>query len=173
MIIAKDMMVNDGIRARELRVIDSEGEQIGVKTTAEALKLAEAANLDLVVVSPNAKPPVARIMDHGKYRFEQQKREREVRKNQKVVNVKEVRLSPSIDDHDFQTKIRNARKFLEKGDKVKASIRFKGRAITHKEIGQKVLDRLAEETADIATVEQKAKMDGRSMFLVLVPKGDK
>ena len=163
------MMVNDGIRARELRLIDQDGEQLGVKTKAEALSLAEKANLDVVLVAPNANPPVARIMDYG----EQQKKEREARKKQKVINVKEVRLSPTIDVHDFDTKLRNARKFLEKGDKVKASIRFKGRAITHKEIGQKVLDRLAEETADIATVEQKAKMDGRSMFLVLAPKGDK
>ena len=150
MTIAKDMMVNDGIRARELRLIDQNGEQLGVKSKAEALQIAERANLDVVLVAPNAKPPVARIMDYGKYRFEQQKKDREARK-----------------------KLRNARKFLEKGDKVKASIRFKGRAITHKEIGQKVLDRLAEETADLATVEQKPKMDGRSMFLVLAPKNDK
>ncbi|MGO4961032.1 translation initiation factor IF-3 [Jeotgalibaca porci] len=173
MTIAKDMMVNDGIRARELRVIGSDGEQIGVKTKAEALQLAEAANLDLVVVSPNAKPPVARIMDHGKYRFDQQKREREARKNQKVVNIKEVRLSPSIDENDFQTKMRNARKFLEKGDKVKASIRFRGRAITHKEIGQKVLDRLASELSDVSSVESKPRMDGRSMFLMLAPTQEK
>lgn len=172
MTIAKDMMVNDGIRARELRLIGSDGEQLGVKTKAEALKIAEQANLDLVLVAPSAKPPVARIMDYGKYRFEQQKKDREARKKQKVINVKEVRLSPTIDVNDFNTKLRNARKFLEKGDKVKASIRFKGRAITHKEIGQKVLDRLAEETVDIATVEQKAKMDGRSMFLTLAPKND-
>jgi translation initiation factor IF-3 len=112
-------------------------------------------------------------MDYGKFRFEQQKKEREARKKQKVINVKEVRLSPTIDLNDFNTKLRNARKFLEKGDKVKASIRFKGRAITHKEIGQKVLDRLAEETKDIASVEQQAKMDGRSMFLVLAPKNEK
>lgn len=170
MTIARDMMVNDGIRARELRLIAADGEQLGVKTKAEALNIAEAANLDLVLVAPTAKPPVARIMDYGKYRFEQQKKEREARKNQKVISVKEVRLSPTIDVNDFNTKLRNARKFLEKGDKVKASIRFKGRAITHKEIGQKVLDRLAEETSDIANVEQKAKMDGRSMFLVLAPK---
>ena len=173
MTIAKDMMVNAGIRARELRLIDEDGEQRGGKTKAEALSLAEKANLDVVLVAPNANPPVARIMDYGKHRFDLQKRERDARKKQKVINVKEVRLSPTIDVHDFDTKLRNARKFLEKGDKVKASIRFKGRAITHKEIGQKVLDRLAEETADIATVEQKAKMDGRSMFLVLAPKGDK
>ena len=173
MTIAKDMMVNDGIRARELRVIGSDGEQIGVKTKAEALELAEASNLDLVVVSPNAKPPVARIMDHGKHRFDQQKREREARKNQKVLNIKEVRLSPSIDENDFQTKMRNARKFLEKGDKVKASIRFRGRAITHKEIGQKVLDRLASELTDVSTVESKPRMDGRSMFLMLAPTQEK
>lgn len=172
MTIAKDMMVNDGIRARELRLIGSDGEQLGVKSKAEALNIAEQANLDLVLVAPGAKPPVARIMDYGKYRFEQQKKDREARKKQKVINVKEVRLSPTIDLNDFNTKLRNARKFLEKGDKVKASIRFKGRAITHKEIGQKVLNRLAEETSDIATVEQKAKMDGRSMFLTLAPKND-
>ena len=173
MTIAKDMMVNDGIRARELRLIDQNGEQLGVKSKAEALQIAERANLDVVLVAPNAKPPVARIMDYGKFRFEQQKKDREARKKQKLINIKEVRLSPTIDVNDFNTKLRNARKFLEKGDKVKASIRFKGRAITHKEIGQKVLDRLAEETADLATVEQKPKMDGRSMFLVLAPKNDK
>ncbi|WP_159723328.1 translation initiation factor IF-3 [Enterococcus sp. CSURQ0835] len=173
MTIAKDMMVNDGIRAREVRLIGQDGEQLGVKSKVEALQIAEKANLDVVLVAPGAKPPVARIMDYGKYRFEQQKKEREARKKQKVINVKEVRLSPTIDVNDFNTKLRNARKFLEKGDKVKASIRFKGRAITHKDIGQKVLTRLAAETDDIATVEQKAKMDGRSMFLVLAPKEKK
>ena len=167
------MMVNDGIRARELRIIGSDGEQLGVKSKSDALQIAEAANLDLVLVSPNANPPVARIMDYGKFRFDQQKREREARKNQKAVSLKEVRLSPSIDENDFQTKLRNARKFLEKGDKVKASIRFKGRAITHKEIGQRVLDRLASELTDIATIESHPKMDGRSMFLMLAPKADK
>ena len=166
-------MVNDGIRARELRIIGSDGEQLGVKSKSDALQIAEAANLDLVLVSPNANPPVARIMDYGKFRFDQQKREREARKNQKVVSLKEVRLSPSIDENDFQTKLQNARKFLEKGDKVKASIRFKGRAITHKEIGQRVLDRLASELTDVATIESHPKMDGRSMFLMLAPKADK
>ncbi|CZQ91672.1 initiation factor 3 signature [Trichococcus palustris] len=164
------MMVNDGIRARELRIIGSDGEQLGVKSKSDALQIAEAANLDLVLVSPNANPPVARIMDYGKFRFDQQKREREARKNQKVVSIKEVRLSPSIDENDFQTKLRNARKFLEKGDKVKASIRFKGRAITHKEIGQRVLDRLSSELTDVSTIESHPKMDGRSMFLMLAPK---
>ena len=116
MTIAKDMMVNDGIRARELRLIDQNGEQLGVKSKAEALQIAERANLDVVLVAPNAKPPVARIMDYGKFRFEQQKKDREARKKQKVINIKEVRLSPTIDVNDFNTKLRNARKFLEKGD---------------------------------------------------------
>lgn len=166
-------MVNDGIRAREVMLIAADGEKLGVKSKFDALKIAEDANLDLVLMAPNAKPPVAKLMDYGKFRFEQQKKEREQRKNQKVVSVKEVRLSPTIDQNDFNTKLRNARKFLEKGDKVKASIRFKGRAITHKEIGQKVLTRLADELEDIAVVEQRAKMDGRSMFLQLAPKTDK
>ncbi|WP_146924304.1 translation initiation factor IF-3 [Alkalibacterium kapii] len=167
------MIVNDRIRAKEVRLIGKDGEQIGVISRNKALKLAEDSSLDLVLVSPNAKPPVARIMDYGKYRYEQQKKEREARKNQKVINVKEIRLSPTIDDHDFNTKLRNARKFLEKGDKVKVSIRFRGRAITHKEIGRDVLERMAEETSDVSQVESKAKMDGRSMFLMLAPKSEK
>ena len=166
-------MVNEGIRARELRLIADDGSQLGVKSKQEALKLAEHANLDLVLVAPKAKPPVAKIMDYGKYRFELQKKQREARKKQKVINVKEVRLSPTIDTNDFNTKVKNARKFLTKGDKVKVSIRFKGRAITHKEIGREVLDRFAAETDDVATVESKAKMDGRSMFLMLAPKAEK
>ena len=166
-------MVNEGIRARELRLIADDGSQLGVKSKQEALKLAEQANLDLVLVAPKAKPPVAKIMDYGKYRFELQKKQREARKKQKVINVKEVRLSPTIDTNDFNTKVKNARKFLTKGDKVKVSIRFKGRAITHKEIGREVLDRFAAETDDVATVESKAKMDGRSMFLMLAPKAKK
>lgn len=171
--ISKDMYVNEGIRARELRVIDHNGDQLGVKSRNEALEIAARANLDLVLVAPQAKPPVARIMDYGKFKFEQQKKDREIRKNQKVINMKEVRLSPTIDEHDFQTKLRNAIKFLEKGDKVKCSLRFKGRAITHKEIGQRVLDRFAEACAEVSTVEQKPKMEGRSMFLVLQPKNEK
>ncbi|WP_191982106.1 translation initiation factor IF-3 [Lentilactobacillus curieae] len=170
MTIAKDMMVNDGIRAREVRLIGANGDQLGVKSKDEALKLAEDAELDLVLVAPKAKPPVAKILDYGKYRFELQKKERESRKKQKVISVKEVRLSPTIDVNDFNTKLKNAKKFLAKGEKVRVSIRFKGRAITHKDIGREVLDRMAKETADVANVEQKAKMDGRSMFLVLAPK---
>ena len=170
MTIAKDMMVNDGIRARELRLIGSDGEQLGVKTKAEALNIAEQANLDLVLVAPGAKPPVARIMDYGKYRFELQKKDKETRKNQKVIQMKEVRLSPTIEENDFQTKFRNAKKFLENGNKVKASIRFRGRAITHSEIGRRVLERLATELSEFGVIEQRPKMEGRSMFLVLAPK---
>lgn len=167
------MFVNENIRARELRVIDSEGEQLGVLSKDEALDKAEQVELDLVLVSPNAKPPVARIMDYGKYRYEQQRKEREQRQNQKQVSLKEVRLSPTIEKNDFDTKLRQARKFLEKGDKVKASIRFRGRAITHKEIGREVLERFAEELKDVAEVEQRPKMEGRSMFLQMAPTADK
>jgi translation initiation factor IF-3 len=167
------MLLNDGIRAREVRLIDQNGEQLGIKSKIEALEIATRVNLDLVLVAPNAKPPVARVMDYGKFKFEQQKKEKEARKNQKIITTKEVRLSPSIDEHDFNTKLRNAIKFLEKGDKVKASIRFKGRAITHKEIGQRVLVRFSEACKEIATVESYPKMDGRSMFMVLAPKIDK
>ena len=166
-------MVNDGIRAREVRLISSNGDQLGVKSKREALQIAEQENLDLVLVAPKAKPPVAKVMDYGKYRFELQKKQREARKKQKTVNVKEVRLSPTIDTNDFNTKMKNARKFLAKGDKVKVSIRFRGRAITHKDIGREVLSRFAEETKDVASVESKAKMDGRSMFLMLEPKTEK
>ncbi|WGD74540.2 translation initiation factor IF-3 [Bacillus subtilis] len=171
--ISKDQLVNEGIRAREVRLIGQNGDQLGIKSRQEALEIAGRANLDLVLVAANAKPPVCRIMDYGKFRFEQQKKEKEARKNQKIINLKEVRLSPTIDEHDFNTKLRNAIKFLEKGDKVKASIRFKGRAITHKEIGQRVLDRFSEACAEVATVETKPKMDSRSMFLMLAPKNEK
>ena len=167
------MNVNESIRAREVRLIDANGDQLGVKSRQEALEIAQKRNLDLVLVAPGAKPPVCRIMDYGKYRFEQQKKEKEARKKQKVVNVKEVRLSPGIEEHDFNTKLRNARKFLTKGDKVKVSIRFRGRAITHKDLGRKVLDRMAEECKDISSIEQRPKMEGRSMFLMLGPVAEK
>ncbi|HLR62669.1 MAG TPA: translation initiation factor IF-3 [Lentibacillus sp.] len=163
------MNVNEKIRAREVRLIDSNGDQLGVKSRNEALDIAQKRELDLVLVAPNAKPPVCRIMNYGKYRYEQQKKEKEARKKQKVINVKEVRFTPGIGEHDFNTKLKNARKFLSKGDKVKASVRFRGRAITHKDLGREVLDRLAEETKDVATVESKAKMEGRNMFMMLAP----
>ncbi|AVQ99590.1 translation initiation factor IF-3 [Oceanobacillus iheyensis] len=173
MAISKDMNVNEKIRAREVRLIDSNGDQLGVKSRQEALEIAQTRNLDLVLVAPNAKPPVCRIMDYGKFRFEQQKKEKEARKKQKIINVKEVRFTPGIGDHDFETKLKNARKFLEKGDKVKAAVRFRGRAITHKELGREVLDRFAEEVKDIATVETKPKMEGRNMFMMIAPVNEK
>ncbi|AMV61353.1 Translation initiation factor 3 [Pediococcus damnosus] len=167
------MMVNNGIRAREVRLIGDDGTQLGVKSKQEALDLADRAELDLVLVSPKAKPPVAKIMDYGKYRFELQKKQREARKRQKTISIKEVRLSPTIDTNDFNTKLKNAKKFLAKGDKVRVSIRFKGRAITHKEIGREVLNRMAKAASDVATIEQYPKMDGRSMFLMLAPISEK
>ncbi|MFD1392748.1 translation initiation factor IF-3 [Lacticaseibacillus jixianensis] len=172
MAIARDMMVNDGIRSREVRLIDQNGEQLGVKSTREAMELAATANLDLVLVSPTAKPPVARIMDFGKFRFELQKKQREARKKQKTISIKEIRLSPTIGEADFNTRLKNARKFLEKGDKVKVSVRFRGRAITHKDLGRKVLEQMADVVKDIANVEVRPKMDGRFMFLMLAPKPD-
>ena len=173
MTIAKDMMVNDGIRAREVRLIGQDGEQLGVKSKVEALKIAEQANLDVVLVAPGAKPPVARIMDYGKFRFELQKKERDARKKQKTVTIKEIRLSPTIGEADFNTRLKNATKFLEKGDKVKVSVRFRGRAITHKDLGRKVLEQMADAVKEIAAVETHPKMDGRSMFLMLAPRAEK
>ena len=134
--------------------------------------MAQDQGLDLVEISPNAVPPVCKIMDYGKYRYELQKKEKEQRKNQKVVNVKEIRLSPTIDDHDFDTKLRQARGFIEDEDKVKVSIRFRGRAITHKDLGRDVLDRFAEGMNDIADIQSRAKMEGRSMFMMLAPKSN-
>ncbi|MBC6342883.1 MULTISPECIES: translation initiation factor IF-3 [Lactobacillus] len=168
------MILNDQIRAREVRLINEDGEQVGVVTKTEALRQASVANLDLVLISPNAKPPVARIMDYGKYRFQQQKKVKESRKKSKTVSVKEIRLSPTIEGNDFNTKLKHARKFITKeGAKVRVSIRFRGRAITHKELGREVLEKMAEATSDIATVISKPKMEGRSMFLMLAPKSDK
>ncbi|WP_124219071.1 translation initiation factor IF-3 [Aquisalibacillus elongatus] len=167
------MNVNEGIRAKEVRLIDANGEQLGIKSRQEALDIADRVNLDLVLVAPNAKPPVCRIMDYGKYRFEQQKKEKEQRKNQKIINIKEVRLTPTIEEHDFNTKLRNAHKFLKKGDKVKVSVRFRGRAITHKELGQEVLERFADQCQEHATIETKPKMEGRNMFMMLAPKAEK
>lgn len=154
-------------------MVGADGEQIGILPLREALQMAQEANLDLVAVAPTAKPPVCRIMDYGKYRYEQSKKEKEARKNQKVISIKEVRLSPTIEEHDFQTKLRHVQKFLEQGDKVKLTIRFRGRAITHSDIGKNVLERVAEQVKDICIVERAPKMEGRSMLMILAPKADK
>jgi len=162
-------LINQAIRAKEVRLIDNEGNQIGVVSREEALDKATQANLDLVCISPNATPPVCRIMDYGKYRYEQQRKQREAKKNQKVLVTKEIRLSPTIDSHDFETKAKHAEKFLSKGDKVKVSIRFRARAITHSNIGKDVLDRFAERVSESGTVEARAKLEGRSMHMLLAP----
>ncbi|GCL72294.1 MULTISPECIES: translation initiation factor IF-3 [Paenibacillus] len=163
-------MINDEIRAREVRLIGADGEQLGIKPIREALQIAMDQNLDLVNVAPTAKPPVCRIMDYGKYRYEMQKKEKEARKNQKIVELKEIRLSATIDEHDFQTKLRNVSKFLNDGDKVKLSVRFRGREIAHAEIGQRVLERMAAEVEDLCVVERRPKLEGRSMIMILSPK---
>lgn len=168
--ISKDHMINDEIRVKEVRLIGADGEQLGITPIREAMQIAQDANLDLVNVAPTAKPPVCRIMDYGKFRYETQKKEKEARKNQKIVDIKEIRLSATIDEHDFQTKLRNAVKFLGEGDKVKASVRFRGREIAHSEIGRRVLERLASETAEISSLERAPKLEGRSMIMILTPK---
>jgi translation initiation factor IF-3 len=163
-------MINEEIRAKEVRLIGSEGDQLGIKPFREAMQIAQDAGLDLVNVAPTAKPPVCRIMDYGKFRYESQKKEKEARKNQKIVELKEIRLSATIDEHDFQTKLRNVVKFLNEGDKVKLTVRFRGREIAHASIGQKVLERMAAEVDEISVVERKAKLEGRSMILIIAPK---
>ncbi|WP_128896158.1 translation initiation factor IF-3 [Longirhabdus pacifica] len=169
-IISKDHFVNENIRAREVRLIGVDGEQVGIKSTREALQMAADAGLDLVAVAPNAKPPVCRIMDYGKYRYEMQKKEKEARKNQKIVELKEVRFSATIEEHDYKTKLRKVEKFLKNEDKVKCSVRFRGREITHADIGRKVLERVAKEVEEYAVVERRPKLEGRSMIMILAPK---
>lgn len=164
--------INDDIRAREVRLVGPESEQLGIKPLREALQMAAEMNLDLVNVAPTAKPPVCRIMDYGKFRYEQQKKEKEARKNQKVVDVKEVWFRANIEEHDYQVKYRNVVKFLKEGDKVKASVRFRGREITHADIGQRILNRLASEVAEICNVERAPKLEGRSMIMILAPKSN-
>ncbi len=168
--ISREHLINEEIRAKEVRVVGAEGEQLGIMGFREALQMAADANLDLVNVAPTAKPPVCRLMDYGKFRYELQKKEKEARKNQKIVELKEVRLSATIDEHDFQTKLRNVVKFLNDGDKVKLTIRFRGRQITHTEIGQRVMERLAVQVEEISLVERKPKLEGRSMIMILAPK---
>ena len=163
-------MINEQIRDREVRVVSESGEQLGIMSAREAMKLAQEAELDLVKIAPTAKPPVCKIIDYGKYRYEQARKEKEAKKKQKTIEVKEVRLSPNIDSNDLNTKIASARKFIEKGNKVKASIRFKGREITHPELARDVLDRFCEKVSDVADIEYKPKIEGRVMHVGLMPK---
>ena len=169
----KELQINEQIRDAEVRVIGADGEQIGIMSAAEAQQLADDKDLDLVKISPNAKPPVCRIMDYGKYRFEQSKREKEARKNQHIVETKEVRLGLNIDVADFNTKQRQAEKFLQSGHKVKVSIRFRGREMGHPELGKSIMTRFADACAEVATVEKDAKLEGRNMLMFLAPKTNK
>ena len=152
-----------------MRLIDEQGTQLGVMPTAEALRIAREREIDLVEVAPNADPPVCRLMDYGKYLYERSKREREARKAQKQTEVKEIRLRPKTGEHDIAYKIRDARRFLKKGAKVKVRIRFRGREITHPEVAKELLDRIAEELSDVAVVEQPGRMEGRTMLMILAP----
>lgn len=162
--------VNEQIRDREIRVIGEDGEQLGIMSAKDAIKLAEERELDLVKISPNAIPPVCKIMNFGKFKFEQAKRDKEAKKNQKVTTVKEIRLSATIDTHDIEVKAKNAAKFLTSGDKVKVSIRFKGRQLSHKEIGNTVMDSFFKLVEDVGTIEKPARIDGKSMIMIVAPK---
>jgi len=165
-------MINEEIRDPEVRLIDENGDQLGIVDIRTAQKMADDKELDLVKIAPNSKPPVCKFMDYGKYRFEMSKREKEQRKNQKIIELKEIRLSATIDVRDMEIKAKNCLKFLADGNKVKVSIRFRGRQITHNEIGRDVMDRFFEMVAESAIKERMPKMEGRSMFMILAPKSD-
>lgn len=165
--------MNERIRIREVRLIDENGEQLGVIPTVDALQTAREKGLDLVEVAPNANPPVARLMDYGKFRYEESRKEREARKKQKQAQVKEIRFTPNIDDHDLETKVRHARKFLTNGDKVKVSVRFRGRQNLHRDLGRDLLLRVIDLLEDIAVVDQMPKSEGRDMSMMVSPDPEK
>lgn len=163
-------MINEQVRDKEVRLIGENGEQLGIMSAKEAYKLAQEAELDLVKIAPNAKPPVCKIVDYGKYRYELARKEKEAKKKQKVIDIKEVRLSPNIEENDINTKVNSARKFLEKGDKVKVTLRFRGREMAHMASSKHILDDFAKMLEDVAVVEKPAKVEGRSMTMVLAQK---
>ena len=165
-----DLMINEQIRDKEIRLIGEDGEQLGIMPTREALKMAQDAELDLVKIAPTAKPPVCKIVDYGKYKYEQMRREKEARKKQKTVELKEVRLSPNIETNDLNTKINAAKKFIAKGDKVKVTLRFRGREMAHMQNSKHILDDFAEALAEVAVVEKAPKLEGRSLSMVLAEK---
>ena len=170
---ADEALVNDAIRCKEMLVITDKGEKLGVLARNKALNEAENRGLDLVLVSPDANPPVAKMMDYSRFRFEQQKKLKEIRKNQKVVVVQEIQLSPTIEKHDFETKARKAKTILEKGNKVKISLIFFGRMIVHQDLGKDVIERFVESLSDCSTVESPIRLDGRTLFAVIAPKTNK
>ncbi|MBO6854394.1 MAG: translation initiation factor IF-3 [Marivivens sp.] len=161
--------VNDRIRGTEIRLIGAEGENVGVVSPERALALAEEAGLDLVEISPNATPPVCKIMDYGKYKYETQKKEAEARKKQKIIEVKEVKFRPTTDTHDYDVKMRNVFKFLEHGDKVKVTLRFRGREMAHQDLGRQLLERVAEDIKELGKVDNMPKMEGRQMVMMISP----
>ena len=163
-------MINSEIKDAEVRLIGPEGEQLGIVSNKDAQRIADEHNLDLVKIAPQAKPPVCRVMDYGKHKFELAKKEKEARKNQKVVSIKEVRLSPNIDEHDFNTKVNQGIKFLKAGDKVKVSVRFRGREITHSSLGKDLLLRVQDAMAEVGVVEKGIKLEGRNMAMFVIPK---
>ena len=162
--------VNEQIEAEKVRVVNADGEMVGVISKEEGIEIAFEAGLDLVEVSPNADPPVCKVLDYGKYKYEAQKKANEARKKQKVIDVKEIKMRPGIDEHDYQVKMRSVRRFLDEGDKVKMTIRFRGREMSHQELGMKVLDRVREDVDELAKVEQFPKSEGRLMTMVIAPK---
>ena len=162
--------LNEEIQDKELRVIGADGAQLGIMSSEAALALAEEQDLDLVKISPNAVPPVCKIMDYGKFRFDQMKKEKEAKKNQHIVEIKEVRMSPGIDTNDFNTKVRSAQKFLKEGDRVKVSVRFRGREMAHTNLGEELLVKFGEECSEVATVDKHPKLEGRFMSMFLSPK---
>ena len=173
LVIGKNLRVNERIRVREVRVIDENNNQLGIMQTREAQTMARERGLDLVEVAPTAVPPVCRMMDYGKFRYDQDKRDREARKTQKITTIKEVRLSPIMDDHDIDVKTNMVHRFLEQGYKVKLTVQFKGRQITHQELGRQVLDRMSEHLREVGTPEQLSKMEGRNMTMVFAPRADR
>ena len=172
-IATQELLINEEIRDKEIRLIGPDGEQLGIMSTKEALKISAEKDLDLVKIAPQAQPPVCRIMDYGKYRFEQTKREKEAKKNQKVIDVKEIRLSLNIDTNDFNTKVNHAIKFLKAGNKVKVSLRFRGREMAHSELGKESVERFADACSEYGVVAKEPKLEGRSMVLFMSAKSSK
>jgi len=162
--------INESIRAREVRLIDQNGQNVGIVATEQALARAVEAGLDLVEVSPDANPPVAKILDYGKYKYQEQKKAAEARKRQKIVEIKEIKMRPSIDDHDYDVKMRSIRRFFDEGDKVKVTLRFRGRELAHQQLGWDVLQRVKADVESIAKVEAEPRMEGRQMVMVLAPR---
>ena len=169
-IAIQNHLLNDEIREPEVRLISENGEQLGIMSGEEALRIAEERDMDLVLISPQAKPPVCRIMDYGKFRFEQTKKEKEARKNQHTIEVKEIRMSPGIGDNDFNTKLKNGQKFLAEGNRLKVTVRFRGREMAHTNIGEQLLTNFAAQCSDLATMDKNPKLEGRNMSIFLSPK---